>query len=235
MTTKTSTQLVRGSFGIGYRGALSKRHHEATSPSPDNHDIDGDAFTGEELAAAVVDLERRGAALWAAQQSLKERLKGAVATKDMVEEEKRLREQIKQFEADDAGGALEDAINAADLEDLRAVDQAVVRAQLAAIQEQEAIVRREPELAARPRAVQLITGQHVRAAQRAARLFDVATLLLPRRLVNEQLGDALEQINGYANEGKPVWWIRVKTISALFWTAVHALGEIISTVRKPSK
>jgi hypothetical protein len=59
-------------------------------------------------------------------------------------------------------------------------------------------------------------------------LFRLITLLGPRRVVNEELGDALEQIHQLQRDGEPRWRIYLKMCSAIFWVGVNIAREISS-------
>jgi hypothetical protein len=63
------------------------------------------------------------------------------------------------------------------------------------------------------------------ARRRAARIFAWVEAALPKRMRNEQLGDALEEIN---TAGRNSAWIQMKIATTLFWLAINAIGEIMS-------
>ncbi len=60
-----------------------------------------------------------------------------------------------------------------------------------------------------------------------ARMFDVFSLILPTRLANEEIGDAMEDIERRIARGCPAWHVWVKIISTMFWALAHAAGSIV--------
>lgn len=71
--------------------------------------------------------------------------------------------------------------------------------------------------------------------ERIGKVFSIAETLVPKRIANEQLGDALEQIHRYVAEGRPKWYAYIKAISSLFWLMIHAIGEISSSLQGKNK
>ncbi len=63
---------------------------------------------------------------------------------------------------------------------------------------------------------------------RATRWLKLAELLVPARLRQEEIGDALEVINRIVAAGEPGWGKRVvtKVISTFFWVLVNAVREL---------
>jgi hypothetical protein len=61
-------------------------------------------------------------------------------------------------------------------------------------------------------------------------LFRVIALILPRRLWEEELGDALEVLYALRESGAPRWQIRLKIFSTFAWGLVNALREVMSAV-----
>ena len=59
------------------------------------------------------------------------------------------------------------------------------------------------------------------------RVFAVVSLLVPKRLAHEELGDAEEYIR---RSERRAWEVYVKTVSAVFWVLVNSLGEITSVL-----
>jgi hypothetical protein len=53
---------------------------------------------------------------------------------------------------------------------------------------------------------------------------------VPRRICEEEIGDALEQIHRFAREAAPGWeqQVRRKVMSTKFWVLVHAIREVVS-------
>lgn len=65
----------------------------------------------------------------------------------------------------------------------------------------------------------------------AARLLDLVSLIVPRRLAQEEIGDALERTHRLASLGRPRWEIWLKVSTTVFWVLVNSLREITSAVR----
>ena len=65
----------------------------------------------------------------------------------------------------------------------------------------------------------------------AARTLDVWAVLLPSRIVNEELGDYLEDIHRRCAEGQR-WCVYVHVASAIFWTSLNAIGYAMKAVGK---
>lgn len=61
-------------------------------------------------------------------------------------------------------------------------------------------------------------------------LFRLFALVLPRRLWEEELGDALEVLHALRKSGAPGWQIRLKILSTVAWGLVNALREVMSAV-----
>jgi hypothetical protein len=61
-------------------------------------------------------------------------------------------------------------------------------------------------------------------------LFRITALLLPRRLWEEELGDALEVLHALRAAGAPRWQLNLKIFSTLTWSLVNALREVMSAV-----
>jgi len=59
-------------------------------------------------------------------------------------------------------------------------------------------------------------------------LFKMMTLILPRRLWEEELGDALEVLHALRKSGAPGWQMHLKIFSTFAWGVVNALREVIS-------
>jgi len=69
-----------------------------------------------------------------------------------------------------------------------------------------------------------------RAAARVATVFDLIELLVPRRIADEEIGDALELIGRLAAEGRPRWQIYLKAASATFFVLLNAVREVSSSL-----
>jgi len=62
-------------------------------------------------------------------------------------------------------------------------------------------------------------------------IFDFVSLLVPRRLANEELGDALEVINREIAKRRPRWRIWLKVGTTLFWITINSLRWICGAFR----
>jgi hypothetical protein len=56
--------------------------------------------------------------------------------------------------------------------------------------------------------------------------FRLVEALVPKRLANEEIGDALEQVQRFAEEGRSHWYIYLKFASSAFWILAHAIGDV---------
>ncbi len=69
----------------------------------------------------------------------------------------------------------------------------------------------------------------------AAKIFDVASLVLPRRVADEVLGDSLEYIHELVSRDAPRWRIYLKIISTCFWVTTHSFRELFAVlIDRPS-
>jgi hypothetical protein len=68
--------------------------------------------------------------------------------------------------------------------------------------------------------------------QRAERWLSLIELLVPRRLRQEEIGDAREIIRRLAAEGHPGWQrcVTVKVISTSFWVLVNAVRDLAAGI-----
>jgi hypothetical protein len=69
-----------------------------------------------------------------------------------------------------------------------------------------------------------------RAAARVTRVFNFIELLVPRRLADEEIGDAMELIDRLALAGCPRWQIYLKAASAVLFVLLNAVREVSSSV-----
>jgi hypothetical protein len=53
---------------------------------------------------------------------------------------------------------------------------------------------------------------------------------VPKRLADEEIGDALESIARLARERRPKWQIYLKAASAAFFVLLNALHEVSSSL-----
>ena len=71
--------------------------------------------------------------------------------------------------------------------------------------------------------------------KRALALLDLASLLAPKRVREEEIGDALEDIHRRLSQGQPAWKIYLRVASTLFWVAINSLREITGALLGRSK
>jgi hypothetical protein len=72
--------------------------------------------------------------------------------------------------------------------------------------------------------------REAQSLQRAERAFDALSALVPKRICNEEIGDALEDIHRMVAAKRPRWMISVKITSTFFWVLTHALWDYIIKV-----
>jgi len=65
----------------------------------------------------------------------------------------------------------------------------------------------------------------------ASRWFQFLELLLPQRIRDEEIGDALEEIAALVERSAGRWQIRLKIASTTFWLLINAVREVSSAVR----
>jgi hypothetical protein len=70
--------------------------------------------------------------------------------------------------------------------------------------------------------------QALRAKSVADAVFEAVSLLFPRRIRDEELGDGAEGIHRLMCLGRPAWQIYVKLASTIFWIMINALREVTS-------
>src|SRR5689334_7171022 len=63
--------------------------------------------------------------------------------------------------------------------------------------------------------------------ERVDTLFRVMSSVFPKRLVDEELGDALEEIRMRMQSGRPAFQIATKLFSTTFWIATRFLLEAV--------
>lgn len=59
--------------------------------------------------------------------------------------------------------------------------------------------------------------------------FRTLALLLPQRLWEEDLGDALEVLGALKRSGAPRWQFRLKVWTTYFWCLANAVRELVSS------
>jgi hypothetical protein len=65
---------------------------------------------------------------------------------------------------------------------------------------------------------------------RVAQGFDLLQLVVPKRIADEEIGDALELIDRLARERRPKWRIYLKAASAVFFVLLNAIREVSSSL-----
>src|SRR5689334_17798037 len=76
----------------------------------------------------------------------------------------------------------------------------------------------------------LIRRMGVEAPFDVERIFAVVGALLPPRIANEELGDAMEQIHRMYTLGCPRWQLTLRMWTAIFWAAFHTVTDTLSRV-----
>jgi hypothetical protein len=59
-------------------------------------------------------------------------------------------------------------------------------------------------------------------------VFRIIALLAPRRIYEEEIGDALEVIAWLRSSGAPRWQIMLKVASATIWVLINSVRHIVS-------
>lgn len=67
--------------------------------------------------------------------------------------------------------------------------------------------------------------------RRSINVLDSLSLLVPRRLAEEEIGDALERVRNLVRLGRPRWHVWLKVATTVFWVCLNSLREITSAVR----
>jgi hypothetical protein len=91
--------------------------------------------------------------------------------------------------------------------------EAIERAKTTALEYTERLYR--SKLRAKPRGV--------RTERAAAYAFDALSMLVPKRISNEEIGDAMEQVQAMVLARRPRWFIYMKIVTTFFWVFVHTL------------
>jgi hypothetical protein len=68
--------------------------------------------------------------------------------------------------------------------------------------------------------------------ERAATVFNFVSSVLPQRIADEELGDALENINARANAGRPAWEIELKVWMTVLWAVVHSVEDTVVRIAR---
>jgi hypothetical protein len=69
-----------------------------------------------------------------------------------------------------------------------------------------------------------------RASRRALNILDTLVLVLPERIVNEVLGDFVEDINRRAKQGQSNSKIYVRAAAAAFWVLTNTVGYLLKSL-----
>jgi hypothetical protein len=64
----------------------------------------------------------------------------------------------------------------------------------------------------------------------AARIFESLGAHIPKRVSDEELGDALEALHRMVKEGQPRWKLHARLLSTLFWASAHAVQDYLHHV-----
>jgi hypothetical protein len=71
-----------------------------------------------------------------------------------------------------------------------------------------------------------------RALQRVESAFQLAELLVPRRICREELGDAMEVVQEILRDGRPIWHAYVKAVTTILWLVWNAVRAPASTTKR---
>jgi hypothetical protein len=66
--------------------------------------------------------------------------------------------------------------------------------------------------------------------RRAEKAFALLEAIFPKRICNEEIGDAMEVIHKLVAAKHPKWMIYAKVASTFFWVSTHAVLDYIITV-----
>jgi hypothetical protein len=82
----------------------------------------------------------------------------------------------------------------------------------------------------------LEVDRSVALQRKCGRLLDAWAVWMPQRVVDEQLGDSLEDLARRVAANKSIWSIRIKVALTMFWLTVHSVGYFLkeSGIRKSS-
>jgi Fe2+ transport system protein B len=64
--------------------------------------------------------------------------------------------------------------------------------------------------------------------ERASKALELLEALVPRRIANEEIGDAQEFIHRMASAHRPGWMIYLKVVTTYFWILTHAVAAAIT-------
>jgi hypothetical protein len=62
-----------------------------------------------------------------------------------------------------------------------------------------------------------------RTVETATYLLDIVSALVPKRISNEEIGDALEIICSMQKAGRPKWLVYLKVVTTFWWVILHTL------------
>lgn len=71
--------------------------------------------------------------------------------------------------------------------------------------------------------------------KRAFWLLEAISLLVPRRISDEEIGDALELVGQLSQDKRPAWQIYLKVASTIFWVGLSAIREVTSSLMGKKK
>lgn len=72
----------------------------------------------------------------------------------------------------------------------------------------------------------------VKPLARASRALGLIELLVPKRIADEEIGDAMEVIVRMVDHGQPAWRVYLKVASTVFWVLLHTVGVGDRVVQK---
>jgi hypothetical protein len=63
-------------------------------------------------------------------------------------------------------------------------------------------------------------------------VFTLISAVLPSRICRDEIGDAMEMINRYVQEGRSPWIVRLKVVTTIFWLLVNTVREVAASFLK---
>ncbi|MGK4001117.1 hypothetical protein WMF31_00730 [Sorangium sp. So ce1036] len=83
--------------------------------------------------------------------------------------------------------------------------------------------------------LQVLPTGHAEVAERSMLRVECAfrfvALFLPKRLVDEEIGDAVEEISLQLQRSPARWPVYLKIVTTVFWVMVHAIGYLVSQLK----
>lgn len=83
-----------------------------------------------------------------------------------------------------------------------------------------------------PLRARLLSMGHFGTSERAATVFHFVSAILPQRIADEGLGDALENIKARTMAGRPAWEIELKMWTTVLWAVVHSTEDTVVRIAR---